>query len=102
MAGIETGRVTFLPAGIFDWNGTSSRARGRTPLPVARRFGTLSGGRGALVAAHGRTGRATSRPVEDHHRAESTLHDHLDRTEGRLTGDGRRDQILNAVPDASN
>src|ERR1022692_2260862 len=74
MARIETRRTVLLPAGIFYWNGTSSPARGGTPFLVARWFGALSCGRGALAALHRGVGWATGRPVENHRGAESTLH----------------------------
>src|ERR1017187_8210965 len=74
MARLETRMTVLLPAGLFYWNGTSSPARGGTPFLVARRFGALSCGRGALAALHRGVGWATGRPVENHRGAESTLH----------------------------
>src|SRR5580658_370143 len=89
MARIETGGTALLPAGILYRNGTSSATLGGTPLPVARRFGPLPGGRGALTTFHRSVGRAIGRPIEDHRRSESAMHDHLDFTEEHLNAPNR-------------
>ena len=63
---------------------TRVRQTRRTPVPAAGRLRALPRGRGPARRADAEAGRHVPRSAEDDDRAESKVHDHLGRPQGRL------------------